>query len=486
MGLAASHAHATSRQLVPPVTRDNGCPRPYAVAGPRGSRRPRGVPRPRRQCRPACAETPLRHTIGSTGYPMRMTELWLCTCLLAGCGSNDECDLDAADTICTIAGSGEQGFIGDGGPATKAALYIPMDTAVSPDGEVWILDFNNFVVRAIDARGNLNTVIGNGMLGDGPPMGVDRVPALDAPFNHTTNLVFHDGYLYLAAWHNSRIKRVRLSDMTVENVAGRGRRTYYDGDGGPALEASLDTPSAIAVDPNGSLAIMDQQNQAIRRVDGGVIRTIVGQCIIDYPTPCAAGIQPVACPTSHKRTCGDPATTCSNVCQSGFSGDGGPALEARMAQDFGGPVDPTGRIAYDHTGNLLFTDTGNHRIRKVDTAGVITTIAGTGGRGGYSGDDGPATAAELNRPVDLAVAPDGTIYFTDVYNSCVRKIDPSGTITRVAGQCGSSATDRDFAGDGGSPLLAKLDRPFGLDLAGNKLYISDSFNNRIRVVNLEH
>jgi sugar lactone lactonase YvrE len=161
-----------------------------------------------------------------------------------------------------------------------------------------------------------------------------------------------------------------------------------------------------------------------------------------------------------------------------------------MGQPFGAQVFPTGRMKYDHAGNLLFADTNNHRIRKVDTAGVITTIAGTGagadGRGGYAGDDGPATAAQLNDPTDLAIAPDGTIYFADTSNSCVRKIDPSGTITRVAGQCSASAADRGFAGDGGSPLLAKLDRPFGLDLVGNKLYISDSFNDRIRVVDLGH
>src|SRR5690606_37025961 len=115
--------------------------------------------------------------------------------------------------------------------------------------------------------------------------------------------------------------------------------------------------------------------------------------------------------------------------------------------------------------------------------GVITTIAGTGVPG-YAGDDGPATEAQLQHPADLAVAPDGTIYFTDVYNGCVRKIDPSGTIARVAGQCSASLEGRGFAGDGGSPLEAKLDRPYGLELAGHKLYVADTYNHRIRVVNL--
>ena len=182
---------------------------------------------------------------------------------LAACGE-DTCDPDAPNTICTIAGDGEQGFNGDLGPATKAALYVPQDTAVSPDGELWLLDFNNYIVRAIDKDGTIRSVIGNGLVGDSPPPGVPRMPAIDATFNHTTDLFFHDGYLYLSAWHNSRIKRVRLSDMMIENFAGVGRRTYYDGDGGGALLASLDLPSSIALDPAGNIVIMDQANQVVR------------------------------------------------------------------------------------------------------------------------------------------------------------------------------------------------------------------------------
>ncbi|HSK04483.1 MAG TPA: hypothetical protein VK932_24680 [Kofleriaceae bacterium] len=407
---------------------------------------------------------------------------------LAACGGDDRCDPDAPDTICTIAGSGEQDFAGDGGPATEAALYIPVDTAVSPDGEVWVLDFNNYVVRAIDRQGKIRTVVGNGMLGDSPPDGVPSIPALEAAFNHTSDLLFHDGYLYLAAWHNARIKRVRLSDMMLENVAGRGRRLYYDGDGGPALTASLDLPSSIAIDPAGNLVIMDQGNQVIRRVDAsGTIETIVGRCIADHD--CDPGDPIVACSTlpqhadSHRVACGNLSSTCNQLCYPGFAGDGGPAREARMAQPFGAATNPAGKLAYDPAGDLLFADSDNNRIRKVDAAGIITTIAGTGARG-YGGDGGPATEAQLDGPIDLAVAPDGTIYFTDHYNSCVRKIDPAGIIATAVGQCGLPVQERGFAGDGGPPLEAKLDRPFGIDLVGKKLYVSDSYNNRIRVVNL--
>jgi len=412
------------------------------------------------------------------------------TVAVAACGGDDACDPDAPDTICTIAGSGEQGFSGDLGPATKAALYIPQDSAVSPDGEVWVLDFNNYVVRAIDAKGIIRTVIGSGQVGDSPAPGVLAMPALDAAFNHTTDLLFHDGYLYLAAWHNSRVKRVRISDMMIENYAGRGRRTYYDGDGGPALLASLDLPSSVAIDPAGNVAIMDQSNQVIRRVDrNGDIRRIVGECVVDLERSCTADRQPVACSSSpmfadsDKLACGDLATSCTAPCTPGFAGDGGPALEARMAQPQNQPADPAGRLAYDHAGNLLFADTDNNRIRKVDPAGIITTIAGTG-VAGYAGDGGPATQAQLNRPVDVAIGPDDAVYLTDVFNNCVRKIDPAGIISTVVGQCSSDPAARGFGGDGGPPRAALLDRPYGIDLAGRKLYVTDSFNNRIRVVNL--
>ncbi|MDB4961818.1 MAG: hypothetical protein JWP01_1817 [Myxococcales bacterium] len=410
---------------------------------------------------------------------------FLAVVLLGACGGDGDgdkaCDPDAVDTICTIVGSGEQGFNGDEGPATEAAVYIPQDTAIAPNGDLWFLDFNNYVVRAVDADGIITSVIGNGEVGDAPDPGTPSLPALQATFNHTTDLFFHDGYLYLSAWHNSRVKRVKLSDMTIENYAGRGRRTFYDGDGGPALMASLDLPSSIALNPAGNIVIMDQANQAVRMVDqAGDMSTIVGSCVVELDQPCAAGVQPVACPGSHKLACGDPATECAKACTPGYGGDGGLAINARLGQPYGQAAEPAGRVAYDKVGNLLLADTDNNRIRKVDAAGIITTIAGTGAAG-YSGDGGPATQATLDRPVDVAVGDDNAVYFTDVHNNCVRKIDPSGIISAVAGTCGA---EKGFAGDGGPPLEAKLDRPYGIDLVGKKLYVSDSYNNRIRVVNL--
>jgi adhesin/invasin len=411
----------------------------------------------------------------------------LLACSLSACGGDTgPCDPDAPNTICTIAGStADQGYAGDNAPAVDAVLYIPMDTAISPEGELWMLDFNNYVVRRVDHTGVIHTMIGTGEVGDSPAQEqVPELPALSASFNHTTDLFFADGYLYLAAWHNSRVKRVRLSDMMIENYAGAGVRTLYNGDGGDALKAALDLPSSIAADGNGNIAIMDQANQVIRLVDrNNIMTTIVGTCVVEVTASCAPGATPVACPGSNKVTCGDPAIDCLEACTPSYGGDGGPARLARMAQPFGQSADPAGRLAYDHLGNLIFADTDNSRIRKVDTAGVITTIAGTG-VAGYSGDGGPGSEARINRPVDVAIGPDNTVYFTDVYNSCVRKVDPAGIISRVVGQCSPKPSDRGFSGDGGSPLDAKLNRPYGIDLVGDKLYVSDSYNNRVRVVNL--
>jgi sugar lactone lactonase YvrE len=191
------------------------------------------------------------------------------------------------------------------------------------------------------------------------------------------------------------------------------------------------------------LYIADQANQRIRRVDSmGNINTVVGT--------------------------GMP----------GFSGDGGPALMAQLNNPVGQAAAPAGRIVFDTSGNLYIADTGNHRVRRVDASGVITTVAGNG-TAGTSGDGGPATNAQLNAPADVEIGPDGTLYIADTQNSCVRAVGTNGNIRTVAGICGM----RGFFGDGGSPTTALLDRPYGVesDSFGN-LWISDTYNQRIRLV----
>jgi hypothetical protein len=406
----------------------------------------------------------------------------LAVCLaLAGCDPS-YCDPDAIQTICTVAGSERAGFDGNGEDARVAELYQPMDVTVH-EGSMYIVDWNNHQIRAVDEDGIITTVVGTGALGDGPPG-----PALEADFNHPTALEFgEDGMMYIAAWHNSRIRRVNLQTGVMEELVGTGMRAYT-GDGGPAAMAALDLPASIQFEADGSLLVVDQANQVIRRItdlDGDMmIERVAGQCIVvggcpDGGTPARCGMsQRMAC---SPELCDDPATMSLKPCEPAYGGDGGPALEARFAMPFGQSADPAGRIALDPEGNIYLADTRNHRIRRIGTDGMVTTIAGTG-EAGYGGDGGPATAAQLNNPVDLEFDEDGALYIADTFNSCVRVISLDGDISTVAGQCGTSS--RGFEGDGASPTEALLDWPYGIDIADGVLYIADTMNNRIRVVRL--
>jgi hypothetical protein len=243
---------------------------------------------------------------------------------------------------------------------------------------------------------------------------------------------------------------------------------------------------------------MDQANQVIRRIEeDGTIVKMAGQCIFDAPAPggpgaCADGVAPVQCPAgpdgaaSGKWTCGDPATTCAtSKCTPGYAGDGGPASEMRMNQPFGQSATPAGRMAYSADGELYFADTGNSLIRKIDRDGNVQRVAGKPPvdgvpQHGYAGDGGPATEALLDTPVDLAFGEDGTLYFTDVFNHCVRAIDPSGTIRTVVGKCG----EKGAGGDGGPATEARLKLPFGVEYADGVLHVADTGNMVIRSVRL--
>jgi hypothetical protein len=406
---------------------------------------------------------------------------------VAACGGGDDptCDPTVVGTICTIAGDGTSGYAGDEGPALEATMSLPQDTLHGPDGTLYILDWNNHRIRRLAADGTIHHVAGRGELG-----GTLDDPA-NSDFNHPTGLVFDPaGRLVIAAWHNSKLRTVDLATGVIADLAGDGRRAYF-GDDGPALPSSLDLPASLAYAPSGDLVVMDQANQVLRAIDAtGMIRHLAGQCVVDGPAPmgggaCDVGEDPVACPLpSNKTTCGIPES-CAAPCWPSYAGDGGPAVDMRMAQPFGQSADPAGRIVFDPAGNLYFADTGNALIRMIDTAGMVHRIAGTAPVGGvaqpgYAGDGGPALDAKLNNPVDLARATDGTLYITDVYNHCVRAIDPAGTITTAAGICGQPG----YTGDGGAPTAALLKRPYGLELAGDTLYISDTGNQVIRSIRL--
>ncbi|MCX5746808.1 MAG: hypothetical protein NT062_30415 [Proteobacteria bacterium] len=409
---------------------------------------------------------------------------------LLGCSDDTPaptpCDYSTPGTICTIAGDGKNGYSGDEGPATEARMSLPQDTLHDTDGTMFLLDWNNHRIRKVDNDGVIHHVAGRGELG-----GTLDDPA-NADFNHPTALVFDATHtkLIIAAWHNSKLRTLDLASGVISESCGDGRRAYF-GDDGDALASSLDLPASLAWDPAGNLIVMDQANQVMRSIDSNnKIHRYAGKCVIDAMPPlgggpCATGVDPVACPNnSGKFTCGNMAT-CSAPCTPGYAGDDGLAMSMRTAQPFGQSADPAGRIVFDAAGNLYFADTANALIRKITTDGMVHRFAGTApmagvAQSGYAGDGGPALDAKLNNPVDLAFGPDGTLYFTDVYNHCVRGIAPSGTIKTVAGKCGVAG----YEGDGGPATEALLKRSYGLEVFDGVLYIADTGNQVIRAVRL--
>jgi streptogramin lyase len=295
------------------------------------------------------------------------------------------------EPITTVAGNGTLGYSGDGGPATQAELNIPHGVALGPDGTLYIAD--NVVVRRVAPDGIITTVAGNGTSG----YSGDGGPATQAELNSPIGVaVGPDGSLYIADWGNNRIRRVG-PDGVITTVAGGG----IGGDGGPATQAALFEPSAVAVGPDGSLYIPDRNR--IRRVGpDGIITTVAGGA------------------------------------SQGYSGDGGPATLAELSFPSGVAIGPDGS---------LYIADGNNRIRRVGPDGVITTVAGNGTIG-FSGDGGPATQAELGTPFGVAVGPDGLLYIADFRNHRIRRVGADGIITTVAGD-GTGG----FSGDGG-PAIA--------------------------------
>ncbi len=331
------------------------------------------------------------------------------------------------DTITTHAGNGVATFSGDTGQATAASISGPRGVAVDAAGNVYIVDTLNVRIRKVDTAGVITTFAGTGAPGDTGDTGQATAAQVNAPFGIAVDSA---GNVYIADTFNHRIRKVDTAGV-ITTFAGTGALGDM-GDTGQATAAQLNLPFDVDVDAAGNVYIADAGNNRIRKVDtAGVITTFAGT--------------------------GAPS----------FGGDSGQATAAQLS----GPAG----VAADGAGNVYIADSDNDRVRKVNAAGVITTFAGTGVPG-FSGDTGQATAAQLDSPSGVATDAAGNVYIADFDNSRVRKVNPAGVITTIAGTGVPG-----FSGDTGQASFAQLNFAWGIESTdAGTLFIADTFNNRIR------
>jgi len=443
--------------------------------------------------------------------------------------------------LTTVAGIGQSGFSGDDGPAVAAKIEGISSLTTDANGNIALADMNNFRVRRITPAGIISTIAGGGATA----VSTAPVPALSSDIGFPRSIAIDPlGRLYIANEQKQFVLSLSADGTLISRIAGNGQfktvtpgmpaplvnmsqptgvaiagdgSVYYvesaghrvakidprggvsviAGNGvpsccrdtGPAIDGVLSNPNSLAFAPDGALIIVDGGSQKIRRIFQSTITSIAG-------------------------------TTFT----SGFSGDGGAATEALLSDPWG--------IAIDPAGNIFFIDRGNHRVRRIDTKGIITTVAGNGRRG-FSGDGGSAVAASLDTPAAVAISANGDLLIADYWNNRIRAVSPAGVIRTWAGNGafddggdggpavkaglngpyalavdsrGNTYVSHDysvirrisadgiistvagineegFSGDGGSPRTAALSLPYGLavDSVGS-LYVADSGNNRIRVI----
>ena len=451
--------------------------------------------------------------------------------------------VDASGVITTIAGTGHSGYGGDGSPAVAALLSFPGSLALDKAGNVFFNDGANHVLRRIGTDGIITTVAGNGQTGysgEGAALQVAVNATNGLAFDSAGNLYFGDssshlrrltpagktelvagtgtaGFsgenvpatsaqiktvegiavdavdtIYFGDFNNGRVRRINRSGI-ISTYAGSGS-IVTSGNGGPALSAGMN-PYALAIDPQGNLWLEDFYTFTIRRVDQATLKisAVVGaadfrlvpngssatNAYLWFPRGVAAdgsGNLLIADSTANHIQKVTPAGAFSTIAGTGSPGccfDNGPATAALL----NGPYS----VTTDAAGSIYFSDRGNHRVRKISTSGMITTVAGAGSfssGGSFDGDAGPATKAHLNLPAGIAFDAAGNLFIADEYNHRVRRMALDGTISTFAGN-GMAG----YSGDGGPATMAQLNFPVSLafDSAGN-LYIADLSNNRVRMV----
>ncbi len=333
----------------------------------------------------------------------------------------------------SVAGTGVLGFEGDNGLATAANLAGPREIAIDASGNLFIADFLGNRIRRVDAKsGIISTVAGSyleyGFKGDGGPATSALLEGCKGVFLDSA------GNIFIADSYNNRIRKVDAATGIITTIAGDGSRSY-GGDNGPATSASLSRPDHVVVDASGNIFVSDTENHRIRRIDAAT--KII--------------------------------TTYAGTGQGTYGGDGGPAQQANLKSP--------SQICIDASGNMFVADAGNARIRRIDRNGVITSVAGSGDKK-YSGDGGSATSAAMASPQGVAVDGSGQIFIADSGNYRIRLVNSGGIITTLAGNGHTS-----YLGDNGPAWAATLLDPRGIaiDSAGN-LYIADQSNLRIRKV----
>ena len=389
--------------------------------------------------------------------------------------------------ISTVAGDGAATYYGDGSPAIHAALNSPQGVAVDASGDLFIADSDNYRIRKVGTNGIMSTVAGdgeNGYSGDGGP-------ATGASMTQPSGVAVDAfGNLFIADTYNLRIRKVSTNGI-ITTVAGDGDYGY-SGDGVQATNASLYYPEGVAVDANGNLFIADTSNQRIRKVGtNGIISTVAGNGDYGYSgdggQATSAGLYYpmsvtvddlgnifIADTDDHRiRKVGTSGVinTVAGDANYGYTGDGGFATNAAMTYPYG--------VSVDKVGNLFFVDSDNERIRRVGTDQIITNFAGNGSTG-FPGDGGASSQAHLSMPSSVAVDAPGNVFIADSSNDRIRKAATNGIVNTVAGNGGYG-----YYGDGLAATSAELEYPYGVAVDGvGDFFIADTYNQRLRQVGL--